>query len=288
MSVGFFYNYKKHTALSGSKLLYHGTWHGQSVVFDRAFRGHILTSGECMALCDGELLFLFGLQRGGSSYGVRIALVQPTARPVDNDAFVLHVKVFDVLVDRTDYVFEERDVVYLDDFLANQSDDPVSESGFMSHSLPGVASVAGSVLDAFSDTFDAQLSANVAGLDTVPIKSTSYIVHDNIRVFVPVYSGVPGYDPDISEDVEYEDKDTEFVSEENVPGVLVGGFSFDMDSGAEEPIVVESNVDSDSGINVTEDRSDDFADLEYLDDPLADPDYDPNEAEIQADYDTDD
>lgn len=325
MSVGFFYNYKKRDVLSGEKLLYHGTWNnqapvagslnlaialGEQVSFERYFRGHLFTLDECQALCNGEMIHVYGLSRGNSSYGVFGGLTLRGKKQLQEDgSILLRFEPFDVTVDVSDYDFSNREIVYLGDYIVGSKKESESESptGFMSHGLPGVASVAGSVLDEFSDTEDAKLSARIAQTDLPQVKETSYVVHNNVRVFVPVYPGVPGYDPNYEEfwaqipEEESDAFDNEFVLSDEFDSEdveVVGGFSIDMSTGMTEQLSVqESEPESDHTVKVVSEfdsvDQDDFADLEYadeeeyLDDPLADPEYDPEEAELETDYEED-
>lgn len=61
---------------------YRGVWQGQSVSFDRVFRGHRLTDAECEALCRGESIDVYHLGHPEARYGVRIRLEEMVFRGV--------------------------------------------------------------------------------------------------------------------------------------------------------------------------------------------------------------
>lgn len=56
--------------------LYRGWWHGRNVEFERVFRGHRFSDGECEALLNGEMLEVHGLERNNVKYSVAGCLVE--------------------------------------------------------------------------------------------------------------------------------------------------------------------------------------------------------------------
>ncbi len=59
----------------GDKEYFEGSWNGRQVKFNRVFRGHRLTDGECKDLLAGETIPVDGLiAKSGSKYGVTVRL----------------------------------------------------------------------------------------------------------------------------------------------------------------------------------------------------------------------
>lgn len=81
---------------------YRGVWQGQSVSFDRVFRGHRLTDAECEALCRGESIDVYHLGHPEARYGVRIRLEEMVFRGVTKVYRSIGCKTIENLPERPD------------------------------------------------------------------------------------------------------------------------------------------------------------------------------------------
>ena len=81
---------------------YRGVWQGQSVSFDRVFRGHRLTDAECEALCRGESIEVYHLGHPEARYGVRIRLEEMVFRGVTKVYRSIGCKTIENLPERPD------------------------------------------------------------------------------------------------------------------------------------------------------------------------------------------
>lgn len=68
---------------------YTGTWCGQTVSFDRNFRGHRFTDEECEALCKGERIEVHNIQNRNGVYAIQGKLDRNNLGFFDNVKFVV-------------------------------------------------------------------------------------------------------------------------------------------------------------------------------------------------------